>query len=90
MDDNFQKISPDTKYKFLCYNKVEVKIFKYEALKKHIGSYIELPKKLQRQGFINIKNTDNYCFIWSYIRFLNPQDKNQNRITSKDKNYLMK
>ena len=47
MDDNFQKISPDTKYKSLCYKKVEVNIFKYEALKKHVGSYIELPKKLQ-------------------------------------------
>ena len=47
MDDNFSKISPDSKYKF-CYNKVEVNIFKYQALKKDIGSYIELPKKLQR------------------------------------------
>ena len=85
MDSNFEKIPPDTKYKFLCYKKVEVNIFKYQALKKHVGSYIELPKKLQRQGLINIKNTDNYCFIWSYIRFLNPQDKNPNRIKMSDK-----
>ena len=63
MNSNFEKIPPDTKYKFLCYKKVEVNVFKYEALKKHIGSYIELPKKLQRQGLINVKNTDNYCFI---------------------------
>ena len=54
MNSNFDKIPPDTKYKFLCYKKVEVNIFKYEALKKHIGSYIELPKKLQRQGLVNI------------------------------------
>ena len=27
-----------------------------------MGSYIELPKSLQRQGLINIKNIDNYCF----------------------------
>ena len=40
---------------------------------------------MQRQGLINIKNADNYCFIWSYIRYLNPQNKNPNRITSKDK-----
>ena len=85
IDDNFQKISPDTKYKFLCYKKVEINIFRYEALKKHVGSYIELPKKLQRQGLINIKNADNYCFIWSYIRYINPQNKNPNRITLKDK-----
>ena len=90
MDDNFSKISPDTKFKFLCYKKVEINIFKCEALKKHAGSYIELPKKLQRQGLINIKNQDDFCFIWSYIRYINPQNKNPNRITSKDKNYLMK
>ena len=85
MNFNFEKIPPDTKYKFLCYKKVEVNIFKYEALKKHIGSYIELPKKLQRQGLINITSKDNYCFIWSYIHYLNPQQKNPNRITMSDK-----
>ena len=89
MDSNFEKIPPDTKYKFLCYKKVEINILKYQALKKHIGSYIELPKKLQRQGLINIKNNDDYCFIWSYIRYINPQTKNPNRIISKDKKYLM-
>ena len=50
-----------------------------------MGSYIELSKSLQRQGLINIKNTDNYCFIWSYIRYINPLNKNPNRITKKDK-----
>ena len=45
------------------------------ALKKHMGSYIELDKSLQRQGLNNIKNTDNYCFIWSYIRYINPLNK---------------
>ena len=85
MDDNFSKISPVTKFKFLCYKKVEINIFRYEALKKHVGSYIELPKKLQRQGLINIKNQDDFCFIWCYIRYIIPQDKNPNRITLKDK-----
>ena len=33
MSENFEKIPPDTKYKFLCYKKVEINIFKYEALK---------------------------------------------------------
>ena len=50
-----------------------------------MGSYIELPKWLQRQGLINIKNTDNYCFIWSYIRHINPLNKNPNRIAKSDK-----
>ena len=34
---------------------------------------------------INIKNDDNFCFIWSYIRYLNPQEKNPNRIKLTDK-----
>ena len=85
MNSNFEKIPPDTKFKFLCYKKVEVNIFKYQALKKHVGSYIKLPKSLQRQGLINVKNNDNYCFIWSYIRYLNPQLKDPNRIKLTDK-----
>ena len=85
MEENFQKLPRTSKDKFLCYKKIELNIFKYQALKKYVGSYIELPKSLQRQGLINIKNNDNYCFIWSYIRHINPQDKNPNRIKLSDK-----
>ena len=85
IDDNFSKLSKNSKDQFLCFKKLEINIFKYQALKKHMGSYIQLPKKLQRQGLINIKNDDNYCFIWSYCRYLNPVNKNPNRITKKDK-----
>ena len=85
MNDNFEKLSKNSKDQFLCFKKLDVNIFKYQALKKHMGSYIELPKKLQRQGLINIKNTDNYCFIWAYCRYLNPVNKNPNRITKEDK-----
>ena len=68
MNENFEKLSKNSRDQFLCFKKLEINIFKYNALKKHTGSYIELPKSLQRQGLIDIKNTDNYCFIWSYIR----------------------
>ena len=69
---------------------MDVNIFKYEALKKHVGAYIELPEKLQKRFLINIKNKDEYCFIWSYIRHINPQERNPNRIKLDDKNYLLK
>ena len=85
IDANFEKLSKNSRDQFLCFKKLEINIFKYQALKKRMGSYIELPKSLQRQGLINIKNEDNYCFIWSYIRYLNPLDKNPNRINKKDK-----
>ena len=61
MNENFEKLSKNSLNQFLCFKKLEINIFKYQALKKHMGSYIELPKSLQRQGLINIKNTDNYC-----------------------------
>ena len=85
IESNHEKISVDSKKKFLTYRKMDVNIFKYEALKKHVGTYIELPEKLQKRSLINIKNKDGYCFIWSYIRHINPQEKNPNRIKLEDK-----
>ena len=85
MNENFEKLSKNSRDQFLCFKKLEINIFKYQALKKHMGSYIELNNSLQRQGLINIKNTDNYCFIWSYIRYINTLNKNPNRITKPDK-----
>ena len=85
MNDNFSKLSKNSKDQFLCFKKLEINIFRYQALKRHMGSYIELPKSLQRQGLINIKNEDQFCFIWCYIRYLNPVNKNPNRITKEDK-----
>ena len=40
-----------------------------------IGStYIELPDKLKNpmKSLINIKNSDNKCFLWCHIRHFNP------------------
>ena len=85
IDANFEKLSKNSRDQFLCFKKLEINIFKYQALKKRGGSYIELPKSLQRQGLINIRNEDNYCFIWSYIRHINPLNKNPNRINKRDK-----
>ena len=48
IETNHEKISTDSKKKFLTYRKMDVNIFKYEALKKHVGTYIELSEKLQK------------------------------------------
>ena len=55
MNENFEKSSKNSRDQFLCYKKLEINVFRYQALKEHIGSYIELPKSLQRQGLISIK-----------------------------------
>ena len=45
------------------------------------GSYIDLPKELKdKHALINMKNEDNKCFLWSVLRYLNPKDKNAERI----------
>ena len=48
IESNHEKISVDSKKKFLTYRKMNVNIFKYETFKKHVGTYIELPEKLQK------------------------------------------
>ena len=52
------------------------------------SSYIKLPKELDhpRKGLISIQNTDdNKSFKWCLVRYLNPADQNQKRITKLDK-----
>ena len=64
-----------------------INIANYSPLKG--SSFIELPPEINRsKGLINIKNKDNECFRWCHIRHLNPQDKNPQRITKTDKNFI--
>lgn len=47
------------------------------------GTYIELPKDIKNKGaIINIKNNDNYCFLWAVVSALFPVDKNSNQLSS--------
>ena len=46
------------------------------------SSYIPLPVNLKnKKALINIKNQDNECFKWSVTRFLNPVDKNSEKMS---------
>ena len=38
-----------------------------------------------RKGLINIKNKDKKCFLWCYVRHINPSNKHQERIKKTDK-----
>ena len=56
-----------------------------------IGSiYIELPDKLKNlmKGLINIKKSDNKCFLWCHIRHLDSVKTHPERITKEDKNMI--
>ena len=57
------------------------------------NSNIKLPKELDhpRKRLINIQNIDdNECFKWSFVRYLNPADRNLARITKADKEFAKK
>ena len=58
-----------------------------------VGStYIELPDELKNsmKGLINIKNSDNKCFLRRHIRHLNLLQTHPERITKKDKELVCK
>ena len=54
------------------------------------SSYMELPPELRNpdHGLINLQNKDNECFRWCQVRFLNPQNKDPQRIKKSDKEYI--
>ena len=64
---------------FMGVIRLILKIDKWDPLK--ASSYIDLPPELKnKKALINMKNTDNKCFLWSVLRALNPKDKNAGRI----------
>ena len=56
-----------------------LKIDKWDPLK--ASSYIDLPPELKnKKALINMKNTDNKCFLWCVLRALNPKKEHAERI----------
>ena len=52
------------------------------------SSYIELPPKYKNsQSIINIKNNDQYCFLWCILAYLNPVEDNKNITSSYSKHF---
>ena len=46
------------------------------------SSYIPLPDWIMRKkAIINIRNTDDKCFLWCVVRYLNPKPKNDDRLS---------
>ena len=61
---------------------LEIHTVQYEPLGG--SSYIELPESLaNKKAIINLKNTDNKCFMWAVTRALHPAKDNSERIDTK-------
>ena len=53
-----------------------------------ISSYIELPPKYKNsQSIINIKNNDQFCFLWCILAYLFPVENNKNITSSYSKHF---
>ena len=51
------------------------------------SSYVKLPTELRspNKGLINIKDSDQKCFLWCHVRHINPVKIHPERITQNDK-----
>lgn len=64
-----------------CISHLEININKYSPLKG--GTYIDLPHVIQKtRSCLNIKNHDNYCFLWCVVAALYPAKCNVCRTSS--------
>ena len=85
-----QWISEGSGWTILSVDGHYINLTKYEPL--NGTSYIELPTELRNsaKGLINLKNEDNECFRWCHIRYLNPKEKDPQRIKKSDKEFIEK
>ena len=68
-------------FQFQEIEEVILEIYKVNDIQ--ASSYIELPPKYKKnQSIINIKNNDQFCFLWCILAYLFPVEDNKN-ITSK-------
>lgn len=71
----------DSGWSFLSNKYLEVNINKYNPLR--ASNYIELPTFIKnKRACINIRNNDNFCFLWSIMAALFPKKKNADRVSS--------
>lgn len=60
---------------------LEININKYDPLR--ASSYIDLPKTIKNKGAcINIRNNDNFCFLWCIMAALFPAKNNSQRTSA--------
>ena len=68
---------------FVLNGIINVKLEIYKVNDNQASSYIELPEKYKKnKSIINIKNDDQFCFLWCILAHLCPVEDHKNRTTS--------
>lgn len=71
----------DSGWTFLHNSHLEININKYQPL--NGSKFITLPKCIQnKKACLNIRNNDEYCFLWSVTAALYPSKQHPERVTS--------
>ncbi|XP_047029015.1 uncharacterized protein LOC124636862 isoform X1 [Helicoverpa zea] len=71
----------DSGWTFLNSSHLEVNINKYQPL--HGSGFIELPAAIKaKKACVNIRNNDEYCFLWSVVAALYPAKSHPERVSS--------
>ena len=61
--------------------KLDINYLKYNPLR--ASSFIEMPKKfINKKGFVNVKNVDQKCFLWSVLAALHPVEDHKYRVNN--------
>ena len=55
MEENFQKLLRTSKDKFLCYKKIELNIFKYQALKNMLEVILNYQNHYKDKDYLILK-----------------------------------
>ncbi|XP_044019508.1 uncharacterized protein LOC122859890 [Aphidius gifuensis] len=78
---NFQE--KDSGWTLRAIINLMVNINRYEPLRGGLSTFIELPKKIQaKRAVVNIKNNDEYCFLYAVTAALYPTQSHSYRMTS--------
>ena len=68
-------------YEFINYEMIRTTIVKNTNMQG--SSYIELPKFIKdKHAVVNVKNTDDYCFVWAVLSALYPAKSHSDRVTN--------
>ena len=76
-------------WRLLSIIQLHLHIVRYNPLRR--GTYIPLPKELtSKKAIINMKNSDNRCFLWCVLRALNPKVDHPEKVDTKGKGKYFK
>ena len=76
-------------WRFKSTDKLEIHTVEYNPTKG--STYFPLPDWISnKKAIVNIQNKDEKCFLWCVLRYLHPNERDENRLTGlKEYNFFL-